>query len=794
MQQSDKVQLPYALQSARPERQVLGALIVLFLLLTIAYALALPVFEGFDAQAHYTAATFYRDRLELPTLAPETVEYSYELITQPPLYFVLAGLAASGWPVDAALKLVDESANPYFNKSLSYRQSVLLPDAQWEALAPAWIARFVSMAGGLLTLLGAWWLARILFPRQMWLAVAAVSVAAFNPQFLYILVSITNDGWAAGTAALTLALAARATVVRHSPRAWLWVGLALGLAGLTKYSALLVAAPVGLLWLLYWRQAGWRAAVVAALWTSGGFLVLAGWWFVRNLLLYGEIVPFARMAEALPTMRRPIPYDLPTTMTYAPWLVASFWGVFVAVIAPGWYLELTRWFMVIGFGGLLPAARWLRQHAEPGLPIVYLVLLPWLLLVALSVLYWTSTVDYGEQGRLAHIGASAFGLTMAVGWSGLAPDRWRTLSQVLVASLMLALALAGFVVLRNAFALPPALAQPFDVQRPVDARFTGGMQVVGIDFPHGAAVEPGGALPITLYFTTDAPIRDDYTLFVHLAGDDDELLYQFDGVPVRGGHPTRQWRPGQVFADSYEVTVPTTSAPGLAVLSVGFYPLNDVAARQPVYDAAGNTLGDRLVLAKVRIAESADASAAASPDGTAQPLAVWRNGIVLREAIVAYDAADAPQGIVLEWSTYATLNADYTTFVQVLDAEDRILAQVDRQPQHGDAPTSTWRAGDRISDVLSWESDTRAWVRIIVGLYDAHGVRLEVVEPALLPHAVEVATARTSQRNFQPVSIFQPGAIVDENGQRCFAPRNSPLAPISQPAGLALPPLQCKLL
>jgi 4-amino-4-deoxy-L-arabinose transferase-like glycosyltransferase len=374
------------------------------------------------------------------------------------------------------------------------------------ALAPAWIARFVSLLGGLLALLCTWWLARLFFPQQVWLAAAAAAVAAFNPQFLYTAVSMTNDAWAAGGAALALAAAAHAALRADAPRGWLWVGLALGLAALTKYSTLLVAAPVGLLWLDYWRRQGWRPALRGALWASGGFLALAGWWFVRNLLLYGEIVPFARMAEVLPTMRRALPYDLPTTLGYAPWLVASFWGVFVAVIAPGWYLDLTRWFMLLGFGGLFPELRLLRARCAPNLRLVYLVLLPWLAIVAASVLYWTSTVDYGEQGRLAHIGASAFGVTMAAGWAGWAPQRWQTALHGLLVVFMLALAVTGFGVLRTAFALPPALPQPFALERPLAAHFAGGMRVVGVALPEGAALAPGDALPVTIYFTADAPI------------------------------------------------------------------------------------------------------------------------------------------------------------------------------------------------------------------------------------------------------------------------------------------------
>ncbi|HRW46686.1 MAG TPA: glycosyltransferase family 39 protein [Caldilinea sp.] len=716
-------------------RWVLAAAIAVYALFVTAYALVTPVFEGFDAQAHYAAATFYRAERRLPELTPATVADSYELITQPPLYHALAGLAALGWPVEEARSLAQESTNLYFDKSLSYRQSVVLPGASPAALAPAWIARFVSALGGLLTLLCTWWLARTLFPRRQWLALAAVAVAVLNPQFLYTSVSITNDAWSAGMAALALATAAHAALNGSGPRAWLWAGLALALAGLTKYSALLVAVPMGIFWLAYWRRQGWRAALSGALWAAGAFVLIAGWWFARNLWLYGEIVPFERMAAVLPTMRRAVPYDLARTLAHAPWLVASFWGVFVAIIAPPWYLDATRWLMIGGLAGLVPALRFVRR-ARDGLSLVYLALLPWLAIVALSVLYWTQTVEYGEQGRLAHIGASAFGVTMAVGWAGWLPARWRSLAHGLLVAAMIAAAAAGFVVLRDAFALPPAAGAMAAPQRALDARFDGGMRVVGVDFPAGAAVAPGSTLPVTLYFTTDAPIAEDYTLFLHLAGEGDELLYQFDGVAQAGRHPTRQWVPGMLFADRYDIPIPATASPQLATLSLGFYPAEDANLRRPLIDASGQVLGDRLVLAPVRIVEPGQGAPAAAP-----PLARFDNGITLLGAQLQSGEDGMPAGVSLTWGTTTTLHSDYTVFVQVLDAENRILAQVDQQPQEGQSPTSTWRAGDVVQDAAAWTADTSGWARVIVGLYGADGVRLGVVEPVTLPDAVQIATA-----------------------------------------------------
>ncbi len=479
-----------------------------------------------------------------------------------------------------------------------------------------------------------------------------------------------------------------------------------------------------------------RAALAALAFAAAGFAVIAGWWFVRNWWLYGELVPLNRMAEVLPTMRRAEPYTWQRTFEHIPWLIASFWGVFVAVIAPPFYLDATRWFMLIGLGGLLfglvlAAVHMRRTHSRPALRglILYLVLLPWLGVVAAMVLYWTRTVEYGEQGRLAHVGASAFGVAMVAGWQAWLPVDWlprlRPWRHVLHGLLgggavMAALALVPF--LQNSFGLPPAGGQPLVPDRPLAATFAGGMRLLGVDLPEGAALEPRKPLPLTLYFTTDAPIPADYTLFLHVAGAGDRLLYQFDGLPAGGRHPTRQWVPGQVFADTHTIMVDEIAEDGLATLSVGFYPIADPGTRVEAYDPNGQPIGDRLVLAQLRL--HAQAPAPQTPGSS--PAGTWQHGIVLDKAELATDARGLPTAVTLTWAPTATLQSDYTVFVQVLDADNNILVQVDSQPQGGSYPTSTWRAGDVITDTLTWQGDTARWDRVILGLYGADGTRLQL--------------------------------------------------------------------
>ena len=309
---------------------------------------------------------------------------------------------------------------------------------------------------------------------------------------------------------------------------------------------------------------------------------------------------------------------------------------------------------------------------------------------------------------------------MVWGWQSWFPARWQRRVHWMLAAGMLALALSLLPFLQTQFGLPPAAPAPVTPGRSLDATFAGGMRLLGIDLPQGAALEPGEPLLLTLYFTSDAPVREDYTLFLHVADAQDRLLYQFDGVPANGRHPTRQWIGGQVFADTHTILLDKIAEDGLATLSAGFYPIADPDTRAAVYDSSGQEIGDRLVLAALRL-RSSSTPLAAPP---AAPVAAWEHDIVLAAAQVGYDAGGLPAQVELTWQPQAAVQGDYTVFVQVLDGADNILAQVDSQPQGGAWPTSTWRAGDVITDTLAWPQAVSSWDRIILGLYGADGVRL----------------------------------------------------------------------
>jgi hypothetical protein len=711
----------------RAERLALTGLLAVTLLLMALYARVIPPLEGFDADAHYLAALYLRENGRLPPLEREIIPISYELISQPLLYHGLVALAIWPWPVQPTRELTEALVNPYFDKSMSLRQMLVLPAGdpinQPLAALPIRIASLVSMLGGLLAVYGTWRLGRALVPAQWSFALATAAIVGFNPIFLFLSVVVTNDAWAVATIVFCVALAAEAALghapARRSARRWFWAGVWGGLATLTKYSGFMAGLPAALLWLCYLRRQGWTAAGKGLLWALAGGVLVAGWWFARMAWLYGEVIPMQRISAIFGGLNRVPPLSWAETFEFAPWLLWSYWGVFVAVIAPATFFTVVSWLMIGGLAGLLPALirRDDASYAAKGWTLALALL--WTAASAAAVLYWTRTINYGEQGRLAHIGAPALALLLVIGWQSFAPVRWRPLIHGALVALMVVLALWLLPTLQRGFGLPSSTANPAP-SRQMTATFGNGPMLVGADLPNGAWVAPGEAMPLILYWTTETLIADHFTLFVHLADANNRLLYQFDGVADQGRHPTRQWRIGEMFADTHLITIPADVTPGLATLSVGFYPLDDTNRRLEVKDDAGNVTGDRLVLGQVYVADEAITP---SPP-PAEAVASWVNGITLAESIIVQEDGD-PIGLNLKWWSAATLHQDYTLFAQVLDGENHILAQIDLR---GERPTSTWRMGDQVPMQVRWRATTGTalaqWQQVIVGWYDAGGVRL----------------------------------------------------------------------
>jgi 4-amino-4-deoxy-L-arabinose transferase-like glycosyltransferase len=228
------------------ERELLGVVVALFAAFAVAYTRITPIGASPDELSHLHYINGIADHLRLPPAGePER--------QQPPLYYLLGAIVA---------KLTGDDAR---------------------------LIRLLSVVLGVLTILTVYAVARRLFPLRPVLAVGAAALVGLLPEAQYLAGAVNDDNlaWLAG-ALLVLA----GVVVMQSdlltPRLAIGVGLAVALAVLAKETvwalAVLLLVVVAL---RFARQM--RALQIAALLLPA--IVLAGWWFVRNAVVFGSPLP-----------------------------------------------------------------------------------------------------------------------------------------------------------------------------------------------------------------------------------------------------------------------------------------------------------------------------------------------------------------------------------------------------------------------------------------------------------------------------------------------------------------------
>ena len=121
----------------------------------------------------------------------------------------------------------------------------------------------------------------------------------------------------------------------------------------------------------------------------------------------------------------------------------------------------------------------------------------------------------------------------------------------------------------------------------VSSTFDYGIELIGMDSgPKGA---------FTLYWRTDQPVPNDYTVFVHLLAADGTPVTQKDSPPLNDDWPTSAWIPGQVVVDARQFDLPAGLTPGLYALRLGLYE-RETGARLGAYQPDGARWPDDAVV------------------------------------------------------------------------------------------------------------------------------------------------------------------------------------------------------
>ena len=770
-----------ARRSAQNVKRALAAVVVLYLLLGAVYSVVTPLFEAPDESFHFFFVQYLREQRSLPVQGqPGDALYEQEG-SQPPLYY-LAGALLMPWidarPLVSSCFAQDEHPstslrsaqgactvlrqNPQANTGVpgdpGNKNHFIHTDRESfpynGAVLAAHVLRLWSLLLGLVVVLATYATARVLLPDRPAIAVLAAAIVAFTPQFIFISSAINNDNAINALAALALYLLARMLRGDRSWRTIILLVLIVGLATLAKLGGLILLGftvfSIGYLGLtrrsLDWRWAAhrrWAAKAIGLV--LGGAVLIGGWWYARNLSLYGDATGLSAMYQIVGQRA----LTIAQLINELPGLWYSVWGIFgwFNIALPDWlYAFYTAFVLLAVLGGIKAGWRWLKTLRSPsagnalgdeGGPqqqgyahsqVSRVGLSPeaegliglglYALLVLIGVLRWTAGT-HGSQGRLIFPAAAALAILLASGWRALIPSG-RVWAGVMSMWFVIA-ALIPFTVITPPYARPREIALtdiPADVQR-LNVDFNGTLRLIGgrVETP---IAQPGDLISVVLYWQALRQPDRDYMVFVHPLGRGLELVGNEDAYHGQGTFPADLWRGDEIIADRFTLRVKAdVKAPALVQVEAG---LRDRTTKQPVQvtDVTGAPQPGLLVVD--------DFVLRAPPPSTPEAAARYRLGNHIE--LTGYDAPRITVGEVvyrLYWRALQAPPEDYTVFALALDGQGKPIGQQDGPPFDGAYPTSRWLPGETIAEDRVIKFDGAAPATVVVGLYRlSDGVRLPV--------------------------------------------------------------------
>ena len=286
-------------------------------------------------------------------------------------------------------------------------------------------------------------------PRAAVVGAAAVLAV---PELASIAASVTNDALTMTLGGVVTVLLVRTMTGDRRRRTLVLLGIALGALVITKGTGLPAVPVVALALLVGPGAPAWGRRLVETLGTLLLAGVVGGWWWVRNLLVYGTLQPDGyaaiRPPQSFPRGQGP---DLLTFVDVS-WgtVIRTFWGSFgvnaFAALSPWLVVPLTL--VTVGV-----VVVWAFRRSAERRAAVLLAVFPVLLLVAQTLTsvrgYLTTTAVVGTQGRYLFPAVVAVVVLSALAWRRLPlGGRARRLLPVLVVAGAGALAATGLVTAR----------------------------------------------------------------------------------------------------------------------------------------------------------------------------------------------------------------------------------------------------------------------------------------------------------------------------------------------------------
>ncbi len=281
--------------------------------------------------------------------------------------------------------------------------------------------------------------------------------------------------------------------------------------------------------------------------------------------------------------------------------------------------------------------------------------------------------------------------------------------------------------LGNLTVMAPTEPQPKVVQAQVVTRFPASITGEKVDFlghdRSSKALLPGDDLNVSLYWLPTAALAPDQYLFLQLLDAQNQVVAGLEEPPIPW-LPTSQWPLTAPLRSQHSLRIPANLKPGEYDLIAGLF--DPASAARHLWGAE-----DHLRLGEVSVAARAHSFDPPSPQ---HPLDLTLAG---EQQLVGYDLIagndpGSPINLILFWRAAGPTDMRYSAFVHLLDAEDMILDQSDQEPAAGENPTTSWLAGEYITDThtltIPPDAPTGPY-HLALGLYDpVTGQRLPFID------------------------------------------------------------------
>lgn len=417
---------------------VLWVIVVAGVALAAGYALGVPPWNAPDEPAHYNYVRHVATTGQLPELKPG--DWDAQLLER-----LKAAKFPRSEPVDSIAYEGHQPPLYYLLASPLYNATARLPLQERVGAL-----RLLSVALSGVTVVLAFLAARLLFPQDRPLQLAVAGFIAFLPMRSAVAGSISNDALAELVATLLLWMVLWITRGGFRRKQALLLGLLMGGALLTKMT-IYGLLPLTLLAALFapGRGKGAEDARISHRLKLAGLsvivaLVVGGWWFVRNGLLYGptDVFGLQRHDQVVVGQPRLERLDGAALSYLGTTLFKSFWGqfgwmgiliderlYFVLMLVSG----LTAFGILLFFGRVVFDKGLLNSHQKASLALMAMAVL---VVLGQVGLYNLSFIQ--AQGRYLYPGLLPIALFFVLGLRELmAPVHTRLLLAISVASLAL---------------------------------------------------------------------------------------------------------------------------------------------------------------------------------------------------------------------------------------------------------------------------------------------------------------------------------------------------------------------